>query len=83
MQNRWEYDLLNEWNGKLNINDEQGYILAPLLGAGKKEDNKFTGVMMGDLKLASGSVTNTGLYGFKEGSRRFSFNDKATCIISI
>lgn len=81
MQNRWEYDLLNEWNGKLNINDEQGYILAPLLGAGKKEDNKFTGVMMGDLKLASGSVTNTGLYGFKEGSRRFSFNDKGEAYI--
>ena len=81
MQNRWDYDLLNEWNGKLNINDQQGYILAPLLGAGKKEDNGFTGVIMGDLKFASGSVTNTGLYGFKEGSRRFSFNDKGEAYI--
>ena len=81
IQNRWEYDLLNEWNGKLNINDQQGYMLAPLLGAGKKEDNGFTGVIMGDLKLAKGSVTNTGLYGFKEGSRRFSFNDKGEAYI--
>lgn len=81
IQNRWEYDLLNEWNGKLNINDQQGYILAPLLGAGKKEGNGFTGVMMGDLKLAKGLVTNTGLYGFKEGSRRFSFNDKGEAYI--
>ena len=56
-------------------------MLAPLLGAGKKEGNEFTGVMMGDLKLANGSVTNTGLYGFKEGSRRFSFNDKGEAYI--
>lgn len=81
MQNRWEYDLLNGWNGKLNINDEQGYMLAPLLGAGKKENNGFTGVIMGDLKIADGSVANTGLYGFKEGSRRFSFNDKGEAYI--
>ena len=56
-------------------------LIAKLNAAGKKEDNEFTGFMMGDLKLASGSVTNTGLYGFKEGSRRFSFNDKGEAYI--
>ena len=80
MQNRWEYDLLNEWNGKLQ-SDDTNYVLAPLLGAGKKENNAFTGVIMGDLKLAEGKVTNTGLYGFKEGNRRFSFNDKGEAYI--
>lgn len=80
MQNRWEYDLLNSWNGKLQ-SDNTNYVLAPLLGAGKKENNAFTGVMMGDLKIANNSTSQTGLYGFKEGSRRFSFNDKGEAYI--
>lgn len=81
IQNRWEYDLLNEWNGKLT-SDGKNYVLAPLLGAGKKEgDNGFTGVLMGDLRTAEGQLSETGLYGFKEGSRRFSFNDKGEAYI--
>lgn len=81
MQNRWEYDLLNEWNGQLK-SDGENYVLAPLLGAGKKEgDNGFTGVLMGDLRTAEGQLSETGLYGFKEGSRRFSFNDKGEAYI--
>lgn len=80
IQNRWEYNLLNEWNGKLQ-SDDTNYILAPLLGAGKKENNAFTGVMMGDLKIANNNTSQTGLYGFKEGSRRFSFNDKGEAYI--
>ena len=81
MQNRWDYDLLNEWNGKLT-SDGKNYVLAPLLGAGKKEgDNGFTGVLMGDLRTAEGQLSETGLYGFKDGSRRFSFNDKGEAYI--
>ena len=80
IQNRWEYDLLNKWNGKLQ-SDDTSYVLAPLLGAGKKENNAFTGVMMGDLKIANHSISQTGLYGFKEGGRRFSFNDKGEAYI--
>ena len=81
IQNRWEYDLLNEWNGKLT-SDGKNYVLAPLLGAGKKEgDNGFTGVLMGDLRTAEGQLSETGLYGFKDGSRRFSFNDKGEAYI--
>ena len=80
IQNRWEFDLLNSWNGKLE-SDGESYILSPLLGAGKKENNTFTGVLIGDLTKAEGKNEQTGLYGFKEGLRRFSFNDKGEAYI--
>ena len=79
-QNRWSYNVFNEWNGKLEENDD--YTLIPMIGAGKKDDNNtFTGIMMGDLSKVQGEVSHTGLYGFNKGSRRFSFDDQGNAYI--
>lgn len=80
IQQRWEYSMLNDWNGELTSGEN--YILAPIIGAGKKDDqNSFTGVMMGDLKTTNGKTMNTGLYGFNQGARRFSFDDTGSAYI--
>jgi hypothetical protein len=42
--------MLNSWNGDLTIDEENGTILATMLGAGKKNsDNQFSGVLIGDV----------------------------------
>lgn len=80
MQNTWQYDLINNWNGSFKINEEQGSLLAPLLVAGKKEgDNQFTGVMLGNVKLAGEKAS--GLYGFQQGSARFYFTENGEAYI--
>ena len=47
--NRYNFAHLNGWDGNsIQINEEDGYILAPQLGAGAKDtNNRFTGVLMG------------------------------------
>jgi hypothetical protein len=41
--------LLNEWDEKISIDTENGSILSTVMGAGTKdEENKFSGVLMGD-----------------------------------
>jgi hypothetical protein len=42
--------MINNWNGELFIDEETGSILTPRIAAGKKnkDDNTFSGVMMGD-----------------------------------
>jgi hypothetical protein len=80
-QNRYASNTLNNWNGKLDINEESGTILAPLIAAGRKNsDNSFEGIVMGDVARygveTADSVTfnkghpstGTGLYGFNQGA---------------
>jgi len=49
MLNRYGNARLNGWDGNsITINNDEGFILAPQVGAGKKEwDNSFTGVLLG------------------------------------
>ena len=49
--NRYGHQALNDWDGNsIELNDEGNYILAPQIGAGKKEnDNSYTGVFMGTI----------------------------------
>jgi hypothetical protein len=49
LQNAWPSETLNEWDGKVEINEEDGYIAAPSVIAGTKNpsDNTFSGIMMG------------------------------------
>jgi hypothetical protein len=60
--------MLNEWNGSLTIDEENGTILATMLGAGKKNsDNQFSGVLIGDVGGGTGLIDTTpltGVYGF-------------------
>ena len=69
--NRYGFSFLNDWDGNsININNEQGFILSPQIGAGKKDDNNaFTGVVMGELKDPAANESLTGLFGFSAGQR--------------
>lgn len=69
--NSWFSNRLNEWDGSVTIDNENNYILSAMIGAGKKDnENKFTGVLMGevgqDLRNAE-----SGIYGFNKGECTF------------
>lgn len=84
MLNRYENAALNDWDGNtIDINDN-GYILTPQVGAGKKEGNAFTGVLLGieraleKNKLNENKVEDkVGLFGYAAGARSI-FLDAAT-----
>ena len=78
-QNQYEFKLLNNWNGKMQIDEKGGYILSNMLVAGKKADNKFTGVVMGDM----GTLNNfeTGLFGIHKGVSSFGFKTDGTAYL--
>lgn len=68
--NKYFNAAINEWDGNgIEINEKDGIVLSPQVGAGKKEnDNSFTGVVMGS-KATSGGKTETGLFGFNKGQQ--------------
>lgn len=77
--NKNELQSLNDWDGThLEINQDENYILAPQIGAGKKEeDNTFTGLVMGeatyyDIKNNFGQLESSktvGLLGYSHGQQ--------------
>ena len=77
-QNAYNSPLLNNWDKTVSIDDEGGTIMAPMIGAGKKNaDNQFSGVLMGDVKAkADNSVALTGLYGYQNGIQTFSLTEE-------
>lgn len=86
-QYRYPYTAINEWNGMdISINNTNGNLLAPRLGAGKKNSNNtFSGVILGDWSSTSNidGIENgmTGLYGFRNGAVTYAFNDDGTAFI--
>lgn len=81
MQNSFSSALLNSWNGDLFIDEKNGTVMAPMLGAGKKNsDNSFSGVLMGDVTRAEDKRTLTGVYGYDNGIQSYSLTEdgKAT-----
>lgn len=71
MLNKFGYSALNDWDGtSVEINEDKGYILSPQIGAGKKDtNNRFTGVLMGEMKSGHEADSDIGLLGFHEGVR--------------
>ena len=69
MLNRYGHAALNDWDGN-SIDIGEQTILAPQVGAGKKEtDNSFTGILIGSVKdNDKGSISN-GLFGYSKGKR--------------
>ena len=73
MLNKYENRALNDWNGtSIEINETEGYILTPQVGAGKKNtnengENTFTGVVLGI--AATNNKEETGLFGYSDGVR--------------
>lgn len=76
MLNRYGNSAFNDWDGNsISINNDGGFILAPQVGAGKKEtDNSFTGILMGEVKEAGKSKAETGLFGYSAGQRSIFLN---------
>lgn len=63
---------INGWDGVgIDINEDDGYILSPQIGAGKKDDvtNTFTGLVMGTLSSDSEKEDKVGLMGFSKGKQ--------------
>ena len=82
--NTFSKGLLNSWDGaSVQIDENGGSILAPQIGAGKKDDdNLFTGVLMGQYVGDDTSLSNKhGLYGFSSGVATFAFKDDGTAFI--
>ena len=78
--NKYGLSYLNDWDGNSISIDESagngGVILAPQMGAGRKDDNnRFTGVLMGEVKY-SDRKEQIGLFGFESGSRSFFLNSE-------
>ena len=73
---------INQWDGNRLYIDEDGgrYIMAPIMGAGKKEGGYFTGVVMGLREDNKKSDTlgyeppRIGLHGFSHGDTSFFLN---------
>lgn len=77
--NKYGQSALNGWDGNsIDINNEGGFILAPQVGAGvKNNDNTFTGVLIGKVKEAGSIKEDIGLLGYANGVRSI-FLDAAT-----
>ena len=83
IQNCFPSGTVNKWDGSsLQLNEETGSILSPMLVAGQKnfKDNTFSGVMIGDLSREKLS-TMTGIYGFKQGENTYAFKEDGTAFI--
>lgn len=62
---------LNQWDGNhIEIDEDNNYILAPQIGAGKKESNNtFTGIVMGKTESYDNASGSTGLLGYSKGKQ--------------
>lgn len=71
MQSKYDFAMLNNWDGSLTLNEDNSTVLAAMLGAGRKnEDNSFSGVLIGDIKRGTDNNeanTLTGVYGLQNG----------------
>ena len=86
LQNQYPSSTINEWDGKsLVLDEDTGTILTSAIGAGKKEDdNKFTGVIIGDWSRSDSDKSiskQTGVYGFNHGAMSYAFKDDGTAFI--
>ena len=73
--NRFGNSAINDWNGNsVQIDKEGGTILSPQVGAGTKNNNRFTGIVMGAAKEANATKAAIGMFGYNEGQRTLFLN---------
>lgn len=72
MQSEHELALINNWNGTMELNEESGTIMSTMVAAGKVDEGKFSGIMLGDVQNATEAI---GLYGISKGDITFSLTD--------
>lgn len=73
--NRYFSSTINKWDGELSVDSPKNTILAKMMGAGRKQDNLFSGVIMGDWSQNTNSDLGIGIYGFNNGETSFGFTD--------
>ena len=68
--NRYGMSAMNGWDGTgIQVNNEGGYILAPQVGAGRKNtDNSFTGITIGEV-FQDVNHKEIGMFGYYKGQR--------------
>lgn len=74
--NKYGLAALNGWDGNsIQVDSTGGFILAPQMGAGRKEsDNSFTGMFLGEVKEGSYSNKEVGIFGYNHGQRSIFLN---------
>lgn len=80
-QNLYSSSLLNSWDGSLLIDEKNNAILTQMIAAGtkNKEDNTFSGVVMGDwAKKGDSSLDVPGMYGLNRGEQVFGLRINGT-----
>lgn len=82
MQSRYDFAMLNNWDGTLTLDEKNGTILSTMLGAGRKNtDNSFSGVLIGDIQggtKLNGTDTQTGVYGLHSGAISYALKEDGT-----
>ena len=68
--NRYGMSAMNDWDGNsIQVNSNGGYILAPQIGAGRKnDDNSFTGITIGEV-FQDVNNKEIGMFGYYKGQR--------------
>lgn len=80
---------INDWDGTaIEINESNGAIFAPTIGAGEKDSqtNQFTGVLMGKyiyVDIEGLQKVENGLFGFKDGQTSFGFKSDGSAFIGL
>lgn len=74
--NKYGLAALNGWDGNsIQVDSTGGFILAPQMGAGRKEsDNSFTGMFLGEVKENSYASKEVGIFGYNHGQRSIFLN---------
>lgn len=86
-QQTWAASLINQWDGKMVVDEENNYILTAMIGAGTKNaDNQFSGVLLGNIAEIDSNTEetiqeHTGIYGFRNGAQVYAFRDDGTAFI--
>lgn len=85
IRNQYPSRVINKWDGKtLTMDKETGTILSTAIAAGRKDNNTFTGVMIGDWtgSISDKSLTQaTGVFGFHQGAMCYAFMDNGTAFL--
>ena len=81
-RNLYSSTLLNSWDGKLHIDDENNAVLSQMVSAGTTQNGLFTGVVMGNwASVSDASLDIPGLYGLKDGGQVFGLKTDGTGFI--
>lgn len=81
-QDAYSSAMLNAWDGSLTIDEDTGTIMSTMLGAGYKDgENRYNGVLIGDVQHTADQVAKTGVYGYHEGIQSFGLNINGTAFL--